>query len=206
MDHVDSSCTACPHDKVPAPTAEHPHRCILPDNNNRSSLYYRQWELTGVPCGHDSGLGSIWEANLRMPAFAWWPGVIKPGRVSRRSVSTLDVLPTLLSLAEGKWDAATVDGIDISDILLHGEKEYALTENGEDGAINGSKEDDERVLFFWRDGFADGPLKPPYGRMDVVAVKVGYRKAWFCTKSGHYDDPHVYHDPPVVFDIDSDPA
>eukprot|EP00977_Amphora_coffeiformis_P028058 scaffold34685_cov183-Amphora_coffeaeformis.AAC.38 len=189
MDNVPSNCTACPHDYVPSPTSSEPHRCILPE----SSL-----TLTGVPCGYDTGLGSIWEANLRMPAFAWWPETIEPGRVTGRTVSTLDILPTLLSLAEISIpDLDSIDGRDISDIILNS-KEI-------DGVADLNAED--RILFFWRDGFSDGPLGPPYGRMDVVAVKVGHLKAWFWTKSGHYnDDPHVFHDPPLVFDVEKDPA
>jgi arylsulfatase A-like enzyme len=212
MDHgrknSSNHCTACPHDYIPDPTNDQHapplHRCLLPG----TSQY-----LKGVPCGHDSGLGSLWEANLRMPAFAWWPHHIVPGRVTNRTVSTLDVLPTLLSLAQrgqgspqqqqGHQAAAAastlpelaLDGQDVSSILL----DQAETPMDE--------EPDDRVLFFWRDGFASGPLPAPYGRVDVAALKIGHLKFWFWTKSGHYnDDPHVYHDPPLVFDIAADPA
>lgn len=194
MEHVDETCTACPHDYVPSPTTTEPHRCILPVNHALT--------LQGVPCGHDSGLGSLWEANVRTPAFAWWPGRISPGRVTQKTVATLDVLPTVLSLVKptetnrsamkNDW---ILDGIDISHILL-GEAEE-----------NGEQQEKERILFFWRDGFDEGPLPPPYGRMDVAALKVGFLKVWFWTKSGHYnDDPHQWHDPPLVFNIDEDPA
>jgi len=149
--------------------------------------------LDGVHCGEDTGLGSIWEANIRMPALARWPGKIAPQTESMKLVSTLDVVPTILALV-GK-DASllsSLDGIDISQVLFRQESSF---------------KSDERVLFFWRDGFRDGPLEPPYGRFDVVAVKVGRLKAWFSTKSAHYNkDPDVTHDPPLLFDILSDPA
>ena len=207
MDHVPSNCTACPHDYVPAPILEDPHRCILP-NDSHEKNYERDSDflsLTGVPCGHDSGLGSMWEANLRMPAFAWWPGTIHAGRTTKRTVSTLDVLPTLLALAGGgatnsEDEDLVIDGVDISDILLNSHEENTFILSERDTW-------DERVLFFWRDGFGEGPLGPPYGRIDVVAIRVGYLKFWFWTKSGHYnDDPHVYHDPPLVFNVENDPA
>lgn len=34
-----------------------------------------------------------------MPAIAWWPGVIDPGRVDRTIVNNLDILPTFAALA-----------------------------------------------------------------------------------------------------------
>lgn len=206
MDHVPKDCTACPHDYIPSPTLDNPHRCILPDSNPVLL------ELTGVPCGYDSGLGSMWEGNLRMPAFAWFPGRIAPSRVTSQTVSSLDVLPTFLSLAgvesfsqdQEEKNSFVIDGVDISSVLF--QQNFERNEMAVQDTTN-HHDEDERIIYFWRDGFADGPLKPPYGRMDVVAIKVGYRKAWFWTKSGHYnDDPHVYHDPPLVFDIDKDPA
>ena len=205
MDHVSLNCTACPNLYHSSPTDDHPRRCVSTHNTSM--------ELTGVPCGHDSGLGSVWEANLRMPAFAWWPGKIAPGRATRRTVSTLDVLPTLVSLAGiPALPQDDIDGMDISDILLNDRADSA-THMPTCGGIGDNDDNDkrigntDRILFFWRDGFDDGPLEHPYGHLDVVAVKVGHKKFWFWTKSGHYHaDPHVYHDPPLVFDIDVDPA
>ena len=58
MENSDPNCTACPSDYVPRPTPQNRRRCILPETSA---------ELTGVSCGSDTGLGSVWEANLRMP-------------------------------------------------------------------------------------------------------------------------------------------
>lgn len=125
-----------------------------------------------------------------MPAVARWPGKIQAGSESMSLVSTLDVVPTVLSLL-GKESRSELDGVDISSVLF-----------GQD-----TSSFDDRVLFFWRDGFEDGPLGPPYGRFDVVAVKMGRIKAWFSTKSAHYnDDIAVDHDPPLLFDTLVDPA
>jgi hypothetical protein len=180
-DHVDQSCTACPHDYVPDPTTDRPRRCVLPD----TSL-----ELEGVHCGEDTGLGSVWEANLRMPALARFPGKIEPGTESMAMISTLDVIPTFLSMI-GKPIPENLDGMDTSDIFYGNIDDF----------------DEDRILFFWRDGFQEGPLGPPYGRFDVTAVKLGRIKAWFSTKSAHYnDDIEEYHDPPLLFDVVADPA
>ena len=179
QENVDQSCTACPHDYLPDATPERPRRCVLPGT---------ELSLDGVHCGADTGLGSTWEANLRMPALIRWPGHIDARTETMKMVSTLDVLPTILSIL-GKPIPEDVDGIDISQLLT------------------GSDDDDERALFFWRDGFKDGPLPPPYGRFDVAAVKLGRFKAWLWTKSAHYNlDEEVHHDPPLLFDVVHDPA
>lgn len=183
MENAPWDCTACPGDYRASPTRDEPRRCLLEST---------QSSLTGVPCGADTGLGSVWEANLRMPALIQWPGTIQPGTESMESLSTLDVVPTILSLVGmlNHTIQETLDGMDFSP-LLYGKK----------------LDTSERVLFFWRDGFAEGPLPPPYGRNDVAAIKVGNLKGFFWTKSAHYnDDVEVYHDPPLLFDVLKDPA
>ncbi len=106
-------------------------------------------------------------------------------------VSTLDVLPTILKLTSID-DPSDIDGIDISSVIFANETSDLFH---------------DRILFFWRDGFRDGPLPQPFGRFDVVAAKIGNIKAWFYTKSSHYNsDEEVYHHPPLLFDIMADEA
>jgi len=186
-DHVDDGCTACPLDYIHVPTTNRPRQCVYP---GKESMY----NLDGVHCGEDTGLGSVWEANLRMPALARWPGRIARGQETMVMVSTLDVLPTVLSIV-GIDIPPKIDGQDITNILLQSSTAEFLEEY------------EKRVLYFWRDGFQGGPLPAPYGRFDVVAAKLGRIKAWFYTKSSHYNaDIEVFHDPPLLFDILEDPA
>jgi arylsulfatase len=183
QDNVDQSCTACPHEYIPSPTLQRPRRCVY--QGKRNSYF-----IDGVHCGEDTGLGSVWEANIRMPALVKWPGYITPGTESMDMVSTLDVVPTVLGIV-GIEVPSDIDGKYIGHELFQTE--------------NFSQE--KRILFFWRDGFRDGPLPAPYGRFDVVAAKLGNVKAWFYTKSSHYnDDEEVYHNPPLLFDVLNDPA
>jgi arylsulfatase A len=185
QDHVDRSCTACPNSYIASPTAARPRRCTLPSSSTTP-------DVDGIHCGEDTGLGSVWEANLRMPAFVSWPQRIPGGTESWASVSTLDVLPTVLSIVAGEIPEG-LDGMDISPVLFNYEQ--------------GQNDLDERVLFFWRDGFSYGPFPPPIGRMDVAAAKLGRYKGWFYTKSAHNNpDVEVYHDPILLFDIIDDPA
>jgi arylsulfatase A-like enzyme len=126
-----------------------------------------------------------------MPGIASWPGHIPTGTETYEMVSTLDVLPSLLALT-GIAPRDTLDGINILPILFQ-DSERLIADN--------------RMLFFWRDGFQEGPLPSPYGRYDVVAAKFGRIKAWIYTKSSHYNsDEEVHHDPPLLFDVISDPA
>ncbi|MEC5128979.1 sulfatase-like hydrolase/transferase [Verrucomicrobiales bacterium BCK34] len=64
--------------------------------------------------------GSVYEGGHRVPALAWWPGKIQQGQVSDATLLSLDVMPTLLSLAGVKADAYKLDGKDISSLLLKG--------------------------------------------------------------------------------------
>ncbi|TWT91557.1 sulfatase-like hydrolase/transferase [Stieleria varia] len=75
------------------------------------------------------GKGSVYEGGHKVPAIAWWPGHITAGSTSDQPVITLDVMPTLLNLADIDVDVATharpLDGVDLTPLLLH---EEALAE------------------------------------------------------------------------------
>lgn len=66
--------------------------------------------------------GSVYEGGHRVPFISWWPGRIAAGTSSADPAITLDVMPTLLSLA-GVASPSTrpLDGVDLSPILLRGE-------------------------------------------------------------------------------------
>ncbi|WPP51977.1 sulfatase-like hydrolase/transferase [Catalinimonas niigatensis] len=63
--------------------------------------------------------GTVYEGGTRVPAIAWWPGKIKPGtKVDDLSI-TLDVMPTILSIAAIEVPQEhKLDGIDLSPMLL----------------------------------------------------------------------------------------
>jgi arylsulfatase A-like enzyme len=186
-ENVPLECTACPHDYTPNPTADRPRRCTLAGGNERS--------VDGIHCGEDTGLGSMWEANLRMPTLIRWTSRIAANSSTTALVSSLDLVPTILSLAGIDYNTTYFDGVDIGNLLF----DHSIEQYDSGG----------RVLFFWRDGFLrnNAPLGPPYGRMDVVAVKIGRFKAWYSTKSAHYNaDLEDFHDPPLLFDTIADPA
>jgi arylsulfatase A-like enzyme len=59
------------------------------------------------------------EGGFRVPMIAWWPGSIPAGTVCEEMALTLDILPTLASLAGGKPPQdRVVDGKDITGLLM----------------------------------------------------------------------------------------
>jgi arylsulfatase A len=67
------------------------------------------------------GKGSTWEGGMREPAIVWRPGTVPPGSLSLELTSTLDLLPTICSLAgiEVPKDRP-LDGYDITPVLTGG--------------------------------------------------------------------------------------
>ncbi len=65
--------------------------------------------------------GTVYEGGHRVPAIAWWPGKIPEGTTSSELLITLDVMPTLLSLAKVEYDAPMLDGRDFSPVLFRQE-------------------------------------------------------------------------------------
>ncbi|MFZ5829699.1 MAG: sulfatase-like hydrolase/transferase [Planctomycetota bacterium] len=65
------------------------------------------------------GKGTVYEGGHRVPCIAWWPGRIAPGTSSAVPAITLDVMPTLLSLAGAAAPTERpLDGVDLSPILF----------------------------------------------------------------------------------------
>ncbi|MDE3200974.1 MAG: sulfatase-like hydrolase/transferase [Acidobacteriota bacterium] len=60
---------------------------------------------------------STFEGGFRVPFLAKWPGVIPPCSVVHQWYSSLDILPSLVSLCGLKLPQKPLDGVDISDLL-----------------------------------------------------------------------------------------
>ncbi|KAM4676754.1 arylsulfatase A [Discoglossus pictus] len=136
------------------------------------------------------GKSTTYEGGLREPAIAYWAGKIKPG-VTSELASTLDILPTLASLAGAPSPNVTLDGYDLSDLLL-----------------NGGKSPRNTVHYY------PPSIDPARG---IFALRLGRYKAHFYTQGAFHSettpdpDCHVTarltaHDPPLLFDLDTDPA
>ena len=63
--------------------------------------------------------GQLWEGGHRVPAIARWPGRIEPGRVCEETTISLDIMPTMLSVAGvSSGDRPEMDGVDLSPLLF----------------------------------------------------------------------------------------
>ncbi|XP_075455358.1 arylsulfatase A isoform X2 [Ascaphus truei] len=136
------------------------------------------------------GKSTTYEGGLREPAIAYWEGRIQPG-VTAELASTLDILPTLAALAGAALPNITLDGSDLSRLLLHGDTSPRTT-----------------VHYY--------PPSPDPER-GIYALRLGRYKAHFYTQGAFHSettpdaDCHVTarltaHDPPLLFDLHTDPA
>lgn len=126
------------------------------------------------------GKGSTWEGGMREPGIAWWPGRIKPGRVTAALAGTMDLFPTFIKLAGGEVPKdRAIDGVDMGPILF------------ETGPSN------RKIHFYYRG-------------QRLMAVRKGPWKAHLITQDGYgrnietHDPPllfQVEQDPSERFDV-----
>ena len=70
------------------------------------------------------GKGDFLEGGVRVPAFAWWPGVIKPGQVVGDIIHETDFFTTFARLGGATQHIPTdrvIDGIDQTALLMNGD-------------------------------------------------------------------------------------
>ncbi|XP_034735813.1 arylsulfatase A isoform X2 [Etheostoma cragini] len=152
-------------------------------------------ELMRLSRGGNAGLlkcgkGTTYEGGMREPAIAFWPGTIRPG-VTHEMASTLDILPTIASLAGAKLPQVMLDGVDMTEIL-----------------VNQGKSKRETMVFYPTD---------PTEKYGLFALRLGKYKAHFYTRGATHSgttpdqDCPVFailkaHDPPLIFDLEADPS
>ncbi|XP_059916150.1 arylsulfatase A [Gadus macrocephalus] len=134
------------------------------------------------------GKGTTFEGGMREPAIAFWPGVIAPG-VTHELASTLDLLPTIARLSGASLPQVQLDGVDMTDLMLTRGKSKRGT-----------------MMFYPTD---------PSEKTSIFALRLGKYKAHFYTRGATHSstgpDPDCQfalkaHDPPLVFDLESDPS
>jgi arylsulfatase A len=63
--------------------------------------------------------GTTWEGGMRVPCLLRWPGHIEAGRTSDELVASIDLFPTLASLADTRTPTdRTIDGHDLGPMLF----------------------------------------------------------------------------------------
>ncbi|HEY7425736.1 MAG TPA: sulfatase [Gemmataceae bacterium] len=123
------------------------------------------------------GKGSTWEGGMREPFLVWGPGRVPAGRTRADLVSTLDLLPTLVTLAGGRPPAdRQLDGSDVSPLFL------------------GTGPSPRETMFFHRGE-------------TLYAVRKGPYKAHFLTEDAYGPKPQrKEHNPPLLYNLDRDPS
>ncbi|XP_070541529.1 arylsulfatase G-like isoform X4 [Ptychodera flava] len=148
------------------------------------------WQET-IGGGGSTAKLTPWEAGHREPAMVSWPGRIQPGQVCDSLLSTMDIFPTMAAIAGLAMPPnRKFDGIDISDVIFHGKRVY-----------------EERALFH--------PNSLSAGTAgDINTYRVGKYKAMYLTgqsfaaasSCGGKRGPVEKHDPPLIFNVQEDPA
>ncbi|MEX0978073.1 MAG: sulfatase-like hydrolase/transferase, partial [Pirellulales bacterium] len=122
------------------------------------------------------GKGSTWEGGMREPTIAWWPDTIPAGRVSAELGSTTDLLATIQALVD--IPLPTDRTLDSYDIRP---------------ILLGTGESPRKSLLYYR------------GRQ-LMAARLGPWKAHFMTQAGYGQPQPQKHDPPLLFNLESDPS
>jgi arylsulfatase A-like enzyme len=67
------------------------------------------------------GKGTMWEGGYRVPTLMQWPGKIPPGTTCDEFCSTIDLLPTICRMIDGKLPDHKIDGKDIMPLMVGAE-------------------------------------------------------------------------------------
>lgn len=63
--------------------------------------------------------GSLYEGGHRVPAIAWWPGMIEPGTQTEQTVMSMDLFPTFVNLSKQETEESYgFDGVDLTRLML----------------------------------------------------------------------------------------
>ena len=79
------------------------------------------WLNFGNHAGNTAGLregkGTVFEGGQRVPTIISWPRVIKKSTISNSLAASIDILPTLTEIVNGKLPKHKIDGVSIFGIL-----------------------------------------------------------------------------------------
>jgi arylsulfatase len=107
------------------------------------------------------GKGDHSEGGIRVPAFAWWPGVIEPGQIVGDIIHVTDLYTTFARLGGAMQYIPTdrvIDGVDQTALLMmgdtHSRRDYVFVYKGDDLAAT-IKGNYKRDWFIGKPGMVD---------------------------------------------------
>lgn len=103
--------------------------------------------------------GQTLEGGIRVPFFVVWPGRLPAGKVCQSPVSTLDILPTALTVANEQSDPL-IDGVNLLPYL------------------NGENSTEPRDMLFWRFGPQKAVRKSQWKLVDWRDMEVKTQSGW----------------------------
>ncbi len=90
--------------------------CVVFSSDNGPWLSYGDHAGSAKPLRE--GKGTNFDGGFRVPCLMRWPGTIPPGKVCSQVAGTIDLLPTFAGFAEASLPPETIDGKDISALML----------------------------------------------------------------------------------------
>jgi arylsulfatase len=72
----------------------------------------------GSTGGLREGKGASFEGGQRVPCLMKWPGHIASGTICNKLASTIDILPTLATIAQAQLPEKKIDGVNILPLML----------------------------------------------------------------------------------------
>ena len=160
------------------------------------------------------GKGQVWEGGLRMPAVARWPGRVAPGKTTDALVGSVDILPTLLSLAGEELPSDRhYDGRDMAPVLFAAEPatapsahEFMFHYCGSNVTavrhiVNGSTYKLHLASQVWQSDKRPSPLCIQCCPYDWEHYEPFGGGGSLCNCAGKHI---TKHDPPLVFRMDDD--
>ncbi len=162
------------------------------------------------------GKGNFFDGGLRVPGILRWPGHIRPGMVSSKVISQMDLFPTFVKMAGGTIpNDRIIDGKDIRHKLSLPLNPAA--ESDEEARQDMSKQTNDQLFFYCNDKL----FAVRYGDYKVhfrtMPVKTRSEYGATCGEAGFPNDyyfeclfcqsPCVQkHDPPLIYNLAADPG
>lgn len=128
------------------------------------------------------GKGSTWEGGSHVPAILWKPGMIPSYSTCMSPITNMDILPTLADMIGFKLPTDRIyDGVSI------------LSYINDTNKCNDRENDPHQFTYYWRCGF-------------LYAIRYKQYKAHWITRNGFGKEPPIYHNPPILYNIEWDMA
>ncbi|MCF7944230.1 MAG: sulfatase [Spirochaetia bacterium] len=166
VEHIDWTVGAIIHELEKLNLTDDTLIIFTSDNGSRA----RDEGGSNAPCRGTKS--TTWEGGMRVPLIIKWPNKIRPGQVSAELASSIDLLPTIVSLTGGSIsDNQKIDGVDISGLFTD---ETAKSPRTDFAYYNGNRLHAVRKgdwkLHFYRN--EDGDVKELYNLKDDIGENV----------------------------------